>query len=102
MSKTPKLFKVITVVRGMNSNRENETVGTLSDLIQWFGYTLECGQAYQHEYGNKKINRNPRGIKSFITNINNATNNAAANGYSNKTYYEGEVTPNDKEEYLNK
>mgnify|MGYP003345704653 FL=1 len=61
---------------------------TLEELIEYFSYTLECGVAYQHEKGNKKIDRNPKTIKSLIKNINNAVNNAAANGYSSKYYRE--------------
>jgi hypothetical protein len=60
--------------------------GTLPELIKSFSYTLECGYSWQHEDGNKKINKNPRGIKSLVTNLNNATNNSAANGYSNTEY----------------
>ena len=59
---------------------------TLQELIEYFSYTLECGASYQHEKGNKKIDRNPKTIKSLIKNINNAVNNAAANGYSSKYY----------------
>ena len=59
---------------------------TLEELIEYFSYTLECGVAYQHEKGNKKIDRNPKTIKSLITNLNNAESNSAANGYSS-TYY---------------
>ena len=60
---------------------------TLEELIEYFSYTLECGASYQHERGNKKINRNPKTIKSLITNINNAESNTAANGYSSTYYY---------------
>ena len=59
---------------------------TLEELVEYFGYTLECGVAYQHEKGNKKIDRNPKTIKSLIKNLNNAVNNAAANGVGNKHY----------------
>ena len=59
---------------------------TLEELVEYFGYTLECGVAYQHEKGNKKIDRNPKTINSLIKNLNNAVNNAAANGVGNKHY----------------
>ena len=59
---------------------------TLAELIEYFGYTLECGASYQHEAGNKRIDRNPKTIKSLIKNLNNAESNTAANGYSS-TYY---------------
>ena len=59
---------------------------TLEELIEHFGYTLECGVAYQHEKGNKKIDRNPKTIKSLIKNLNNAVSNAARDGVGNKEY----------------
>lgn len=31
----------------------------------------------------KKINLNPKSIKAFVTTLNNARNNSAANGWSN-------------------
>lgn len=66
-------------------------VGTVPELIQKFSYTLECGASYQHEKGNKKINRNPSNIASLISNLNNAVNNSAANGYAGKYYTAEEV-----------
>lgn len=60
--------------------------GTLEELIKAYGYTLECGASWQHEKGNKKINRNPKTIHSLITNLNYAVDNSAANGYSGKTF----------------
>ena len=61
---------------------------TLEEFIEYFSYTLECGAAYQHEKGNKKIDRNPKTFKSLLKNLNNAVNNAALNGYSSTFYRE--------------
>ena len=77
-----KTFTIITNRKG----RETEHSGTLLELIKYHKYTLEVGRSWEHEDGNSKINENPKGIKSLIKNINNATQNAAANGYSS-TYY---------------
>jgi hypothetical protein len=60
--------------------------GTIPELVQNFSYTLECGSSWQHEQGNKKINQNPKSIKSLINNLNKAVNNSAANGYAGITY----------------
>lgn len=83
--KNPKTFHINKV------NRRNDSkttfTGTLPELIRVFSYTLECGASWQHEKGNKKINREPKGIKSLVSNLNNAVNNSAANGFSNY-YYE--------------
>ena len=83
--KAPKVFKI----RKVNHNRGSEyfSEGTLEELIQYHGYTLECGQSWEYEKGNKKINRNPKSVKALITNLNNAVNNTAANGYAGVTYY---------------
>jgi len=78
-----KNFTVIKTRRG----RQSVTTGTIPELIEYFRYTLECGKSWEHERGNKKINMNPRGIKSLVTNLNNADNNSAANGCG-MNYYE--------------
>ena len=71
----------------IHPNRVYETgYKALEELIEYFSYTLECGASYQHERGNKRIDCNPKTIKSLIKNLNNAESNTAANGYSS-TYY---------------
>lgn len=60
--------------------------GTIEELTKAFKYTLETGQSYEHEKGNKKISLNPRGIKSLCTNLYNAKNNAAADGYGGYSF----------------
>jgi hypothetical protein len=77
-----KTYKVKCERRG----RESVAEGTIPELIEYFSYTLECGASYQHEKGRKKINRNPKTLASLITNLNNAKNNSAANGYSPEYY----------------
>ena len=84
-----KTYKLRQYRRG-ESNVLDEA-RTVEEWTQYFGYTLEVGQSWQHEKGNRKINRKPTTIKSLITNVNNALNNAARNGYSG-TYYELEET----------
>lgn len=77
----------VFAIKVSRKGREDITKGTLPELIEYYGYTLECGVSWQHEKGNKKINRNPKGIKSLVTNLNNAKSNSASNGCSD-TYYE--------------
>jgi hypothetical protein len=60
--------------------------GTLPELNLIFKYTLDCGASWGHEKGRKKINRNPKTLASLITNLNNAKNNSASNGYSPEYY----------------
>lgn len=81
------MTKTYTVTRiNTRNGKTYPQVGTLDELVQYYSYTLEKGASWQHEKGNKKINRSPKTIASLITNLNNAVNNAAANGYSNEQY----------------
>jgi len=102
MAKAKKIFKVVETKRSTFGNSEPRVysqVGTLDELIQAYSYSLEVGQSWEHEQGNKKINRNPRGIKTLVTNLYNAANNAAANGYSGRTFEEATPTQEDLEKY---
>ena len=83
MAKAEKRYQVITT---SDRGRVYKIEGTLSELIKSFSYTLECGASWQHEKGRKKINKEPKTIKSLITNIYNAKNNSAANGYSGDSF----------------
>ena len=77
-----KTYSVIISRKG----RERVQEGTLEELVKYFGYTLEKGKSYEHEKGNKKINLQPKSFNALLTNINNAENNAAANGWSSTSY----------------
>ena len=72
---------------------------TLQEAVKYFAYTLSAGASYAHEKGNKKINCEPKTIKSLISNLNNVVNNSAANGYAGITYSAAEYTEK-KEECL--
>ena len=69
---------------GYCSKSPIDTKGTLEELKTYFKYTLECGESYQSEKGNHKINVNPKTISSLIKNVNWAMDNSAANGYSGR------------------
>ena len=71
---------IITYTKPMSGRSYTTRPCTLEEAVKYFGYTLECGASWQHERGNKKINRNPKTIKSLITNLNNASDNTARNG----------------------
>jgi hypothetical protein len=79
-----KVFKVTAT--NDSTGKTNDEIGTLSELVRAYSYTLECGRSWEHEKGNKKINTNPKTIKSFVTNLTNAVNNTAANGYAGKSF----------------
>lgn len=79
------MSNTFTIVKTRNG-KDTEHTATLAEHIKYHSYTLECGASYQHEKGNKKINRSPRNAESLVKNLNNAINNSAANGHS-ETYY---------------
>jgi hypothetical protein len=65
MAKTEKIYKLKKSSFGRSgSDRETIIEGTLDYLIQYFSYTLEIGNSW-----NKKIDRNPKTIKSFMKNL---------------------------------
>lgn len=81
------MIKMYTVTRiSSRTGTRTTQVGTLDELVKCYSYTLEKGASWAHEKGNKKINRAPKTIASLITNLNNAVNNAAANGYAGESY----------------
>jgi len=59
--------------------------GTLSELVEYFSYDLDCGSSWSYERGNYKINRNPKSIKSLVSNLNKASHNSSKSYQS--TYY---------------
>lgn len=65
---------------------------TLEEAIKHYGYTLSTGKSYEREKGNKKINLAPKTMKSLMTNLENAANNAASSGYAGTTYTYEEVS----------
>ena len=83
MAKALPTYTIYTDRRG----RTSSITGTLPELIQAHSYTLDVGASWEQEKGNKKINKAPKTIKSLVTNINNANNNADANGYSGEFSY---------------
>lgn len=88
MAKVQKVYKIRESYSPLFGGRDREKIieGTLQELIEMYSYTLEVGACYQNEKGRKKINRNPKTIKSLLTNLYNAKNNSAKNGYSGYDY----------------
>jgi hypothetical protein len=86
MAAAPKKF-IITCTKGYYASRTYVSRPlTVTEAVEYYGYTLEKGASWQHEKGNKKINRNPTTIRSLLSNLNNAVNNAAQNGYAGECY----------------
>lgn len=80
---------IVTCTKGMLQTRTYKSQpATIDELVEYYSYTLATGASYSHEKGNKKINCKPTTIKSLLTNLNNASGNAAANGAG--AYYTAE------------
>jgi hypothetical protein len=54
-------------IKQTRKGRETIISKTLPELIEYFGYTLEIGASYD-----KKVNRNPKNIQAFMTNLQRA------------------------------
>lgn len=80
-----KKYIVIKTKHRTDTSSSTEAL-TVPELVSHFQYTLDCGHSWEREKGNKKINTAPKTIKSLITNLNNAVNNSAANGYAGISY----------------
>lgn len=66
--------------------------GTVEEITAYFGYTLECGNSW-----NKKINKNPKTIKSLVTNINNSYNETQSGCY--KRTFVQQISMEEAEKY---
>ena len=84
--KQPKTYTIKCTRFSYTGTSSMTATGTIQELIEHYRYTLECGKSYEHERGNTKINIEPKTIKSLVTNLNNAADNAAVNGCSGKHY----------------
>ena len=72
-----KIYKVQTTKsRRSGEDRVNVVERTLGELIEYFSYTLEIGNSW-----NKKINRNPKTIKSFVSNLQKSYEEQEASCY---------------------
>ena len=73
-------YTIILQRSGPVHNDEREVSGDLPYLLKYFSYTLECGNSW-----NKKINRYPKTIKSFVSNLQKSYEEKEASCY-NRTY----------------
>lgn len=71
-----KVYKLKKEYKG----RENIIDGTLEELIKYFSYTLEIGNSW-----NRKINRKPKTIKTFVKNLQLSYEEKESSSY-NRTF----------------
>lgn len=87
MAKSPKIYTIEVTrirLRGGDSITSCET-GTLEDLKEEFRYTLDCGASYNGQRGCKKVNTDPKSIKSLVDNLNKAAENCCTH-YQDRYY----------------
>lgn len=77
---TAKTYTVIKHRRG----RKTEVTRTLPELIEYFGYTLECGASY-----NPKINRNPKSVKGLVSALNKSVDETQCGSFDPDFYEVG-------------
>ena len=78
--------KQMVIINHRNGKEYATKPMTLEEAHEYYAYTLEVGESWQHEKGNRTINRTPKTFQSLITNLTNAKNNAARNGYSGQYF----------------
>jgi len=71
----------IGAIRSQGRTTRKVIVGTVSELIEYFKYTLEVGKSYEHEKGNKKINLKPKTIKALVKELAKSISNSGNSGY---------------------
>lgn len=77
---TDKTYTVLKTRRG----RVTEVTRTLSELIDYFGYTLESGASY-----NPKINKNPKSVKGLVSALNKSVKELQGGCFEQDSYEVG-------------
>lgn len=86
MAKSPKIFTIeVNTLRMVGNNATRRYTGTFDELKKTFGYTLEAGSSYNGQRGCKKVNPNPKSIKSLVDNLNKAAENCCTH-YQDRYY----------------
>lgn len=78
-------MKEYTIVR-YHRGRTQEYTGTLEHLVDVFKYTLTCGASWSSCSGCRKVNTNPKSVKSLVTALNNAVGNTQGSCYERDSY----------------
>ena len=86
MAKSPKIYTIeVTRIRLSGPSTTTKYNGTVDELKEKFRYTLDCGASYNFERGCKKVNPDPKSIKSLVANLNNAAENCCTH-YQDRYY----------------
>lgn len=86
MAKVPKIYTIeVTRIRLSGPSTTNRHTGTLDELKGTFSYTFDCGASYNGQRGCKKVNPDPKSIKSLVDNLNKAAENCCTH-YQDRYY----------------
>lgn len=73
-----KTYTIRISKSSLRGNHSDRTVyGTVPELTEYFGYTLEVGNSY-----NSKINTKPKTIRSLISNVQRSMDIMYGNTYT--------------------
>ena len=89
-SRRKNTMKTYTIIKTHNE-KTYETTGTITELVEYFSYTLKSGASYNGQKGCKKVNTEPKTIKSLITALQNAVYNTQGSCYNQDSYDYTEV-----------
>lgn len=74
--------KVYAIVKARNGHHR-VFEGTVPQLTEYFHYTLECGNSWNH-----KISMNPKGIKSLLNNLDKCVEELQGGCFNRDAYWE--------------
>jgi hypothetical protein len=73
--------RTYTIIK-MHRGRVSKQTGTIQELIEYFHYTLECGNGWNHS-----ISLNPRGGRALVNALNKCVRELQG-GCFNQDHYE--------------
>ncbi len=79
-------MKTYTIVK-VHNGREFRQTGTVTELIEYYGYTLEVGHAWNH-----RIPLQPKTAKGLVSALNRSVNETQGSCYDPDFYYMDEET----------
>lgn len=77
--------KTFTIIKHRRGGKKSATEGTVAELTEHFGYTLQCGHSY-----NSKISLSPKTAKSLVSALNKSVDQIQKGSYDPDYYELGE------------
>jgi hypothetical protein len=77
-------MKTYTITK-IHNGREYSQTGTVAELTEYYGYTLECGNSWNH-----RIPLQPKTAVSLVSALNRSVKETQGSSYDPDVYYMGE------------